>query len=106
MECTTNLYPLTNSTFGTKELLCEKGSSVVARFRCMREEFDKVGMRRTVESVLIVYEHRLPSMLLLQLGTSFLKLPGGELNPREDEVEELKCLMTEILGHLDGVLED
>ncbi|XP_054104642.1 cleavage and polyadenylation specificity factor subunit 5 isoform X1 [Callithrix jacchus] len=99
-------YPLTNYTFGTKEPLYEKDSSVAARFQRMREEFDKIGMRRTVEGVLIVHEHRLPHVLLLQLGTTFFKLPGGELNPGEDEVEGLKRLMTEILGRQDGVLQD
>lgn len=117
-------YPLTNYTFGTKEPLYEKDSSVAARFQRMREEFDKMGMRRTVEGVLIVHEHRLPHVLLLQLGTTFFKLyvcvqvnclfinwknyhvfnrlivivcrPGGELNPGEDEVEGLKRLMTEV----------
>uniref|UniRef100_H0XZ25 Cleavage and polyadenylation specificity factor subunit 5 n=1 Tax=Otolemur garnettii TaxID=30611 RepID=H0XZ25_OTOGA len=101
-----HLYPLTNYTFGAKEPLYEKDSSVAARFQCMREEFDKIGMRRTVEGVLIVHEHRLPHVLLLQLGTTFFKLPGGELNPGEDEVEGLKHLMTEILGGQDGVLQD
>lgn len=67
-------YPLTNYTFGTKEPLYEKDSSVAARFQRMREEFDKIGMRRTVEGVLIVHEHRLPHVLLLQLGTTFFKL--------------------------------
>lgn len=67
-------YPLTNYTFGTKEPLYEKDSSVAARFQRMREEFDKMGMRRTVEGVLIVHEHRLPHVLLLQLGTTFFKL--------------------------------
>nr|XP_045001981.1 cleavage and polyadenylation specificity factor subunit 5-like [Jaculus jaculus] len=99
-------YPLTNYTFGTKEPLYEKDSSVAARVQRMREEFDKIGMRRTVEGVLIVHEHRLPHVLLLQLGTTFFKLPGGELNPGEDEVEGLKRLMTEILGRQDGVLQD
>uniref|UniRef100_A0A8C6NQV6 Nudix hydrolase 21 n=1 Tax=Nothobranchius furzeri TaxID=105023 RepID=A0A8C6NQV6_NOTFU len=60
LERTINLYPLTNYTFGTKEPLYEKDSSVAARFQRMREEFDKMGMRRTVEGVLIVHEHRLP----------------------------------------------
>uniref|UniRef100_A0A8D2J159 Nudix hydrolase 21 n=1 Tax=Varanus komodoensis TaxID=61221 RepID=A0A8D2J159_VARKO len=96
LERTINLYPLTNYTFGTKEPLYEKDSSVAARFQRMREEFDKIGMRRTVEGVLIVHEHRLPHVLLLQLGTTFFKLPGGELNPGEDEVEGLKRLMTEV----------
>ena len=45
-------------------------------------------------------------MLLLQLGTTFFKLPGGELNPGEDEVERLQCLMTEISGRQGGVLQD
>ena len=40
----------------------------------MREEFAKIGMRRSVEGVLIVHEHGLPHVLLLQLGTTFFKL--------------------------------
>ncbi len=97
-----NLYPLTNYTFGTKEPLFEKDPSVPARFQRMRDEFDKMGMRRSVEGVLLVHEHGLPHVLLLQLGTTFFKLPGGELNPGEDEVEGLKRLMTETLGKTEG----
>ena len=75
-------------------------------------------MRRSVDGVLIVHEHGLPHVLLLQLGTTFFKLPGGELNPGEDEVmiviifvlmidmfvqvEGLKRLMTDTLGRTDG----
>uniref|UniRef100_A0A8C7ZC75 Cleavage and polyadenylation specificity factor subunit 5 n=1 Tax=Oryzias sinensis TaxID=183150 RepID=A0A8C7ZC75_9TELE len=68
LERTINLYPLTNYTFGTKEPLYEKDGSVAARFQRMREEFDKMGMRRTVEGVLIVHEHRLPHILGRQDG--------------------------------------
>lgn len=39
-----------------------------------RAEYDKFGMRKTVEGVLIVHEHGLPHILLLQLGTTFFKL--------------------------------
>ena len=67
-------YPLTNYTFGTKDALYEKDKTVPARFQRMREEFDKIGMRRSVEGALIVHEHGLPHILLLQLGTSFFKL--------------------------------
>ena len=56
----------------------------------MRDEFDKLGMRRSVEGVLLVHEHGLPHVLLLQLGTTFFKLPGGELEPGEEEIEGLK----------------
>lgn len=65
----------------------------------MRDEFEKIGMRRSVEGVLLVHEHGLPHVLLLQLGTTFFKLPGGELNAGEDEVEGLKRLLTEVSLH-------
>merc|ERR1719300_2144124 len=97
-----NLYPLLNYTFGTKDPLFEKDPSVPARFQRMRDEFDKIGMRRSVEGVLLVHEHGLPHVLLLQLGTTFFKLPGGELNPGEDDVEGLQRLMTDTLGGKDG----
>ena len=73
-----------------------------ARFQRMRDEYDKFGMRRSVDGVLIVHEHGLPHVLLLQLGSTFFKLPGGELTPGEDEVEGLKRLMSETLGRTDG----
>uniref|UniRef100_A0A4W3H2K4 Cleavage and polyadenylation specificity factor subunit 5 n=1 Tax=Callorhinchus milii TaxID=7868 RepID=A0A4W3H2K4_CALMI len=96
LERTINLYPLTNYTFGTKEPLYEKDSSVAARFQRMREEFEKIGMRRTVEGVLIVHEHRLPHVLLLQLGTTFFKLVK----------RKCKCDYFQILGRQDGVQQD
>jgi len=99
---TINLYPLSNYTFGTKDPLFEKDPSVPARFQRMRDEYDKFGMRRSVDGVLIVHEHGLPHVLLLQLGSTFFKLPGGELTPGEDEVEGLKRLMSETLGRTDG----
>jgi len=67
-------YPLSNYTFGTKESVFEKDTSVHQRFSRMRDEFSKWGMRRTVEGVLIVHEHGLPHLLLLQLGANFFKL--------------------------------
>jgi len=99
---TINLYPLSNYTFGTKDPLFEKDASVPARFQRMRDEYDKFGMRRSTDGVLIVHEHGLPHVLLLQLGSTFFKLPGGELNPGEDEVEGLKRLMSDTLGRMDG----
>ena len=79
LERTIQTYPLTNYTFGTKDPLYERDSSVQARFQRMREEFLTMGMRRSVETVLLVHEHNLPHILLLQLGTTFFKLPGKKL---------------------------
>ena len=67
-------YPLTNYTFGTKDAIYERDHSIQVRFERMKEEFAKYGMRRSVEGVLIVHEHNLPHVLLLQLGSSFFKL--------------------------------
>ncbi|CAF0740335.1 unnamed protein product [Brachionus calyciflorus] len=102
LEKMINLYPLSNYTFGTKDPLYERDSSVINRFQRMRDEFQTIGMRRSVEAVLLVHEHNLPHVLLLQLGNTFFKLPGGELNPNEDPVEGLKRLLNETLGKSDG----
>jgi len=100
------LYPLTNYTFGTKEALFEKDSSVTQRFQRMRQEYEKEGMRYSVDAVLLVHEHGLPHVLLLQLGSTFFKLPGGELKNEEDPVDGIKRLLAEILGRQDGVSQE
>jgi len=101
MKSSTKLYPLSNYTFGTKEPLYEKDPSVQARFTRMRDDFAKHGIRRSVEAVLLVHEHGLPHVLLLQLGNTFFKLPGGEVKTGEDPIQGLKRLLTETLGRSD-----
>ena len=71
-----NLYPLSNYTFGTKDPMYEKDRTVEARFNRMREDFEKYGMRRSVEGVLLVHEHNLSHVLLLQLGEWGLQKTG------------------------------
>ncbi|KAF0988917.1 hypothetical protein HZS_7925 [Henneguya salminicola] len=84
-------YNLGNYTFGTKEALFEKDG----------EEYKVYGMRRTVEAALLVHQYKTPHILLLQLGTSFFKLPGGELMPGEEEIEGLKRILNEVLTYSD-----
>ena len=50
-------------------------------------------MRRTVEGLLLVQDHRVPYVLLLQDGGEF-RFPGGHLRPGEDEVEGLRRKLT------------
>ena len=53
-----------------------------------------------------VHEHGLPHVLLLQLGTTFFKVPGGELNPGEDEIDGLKRILSDTLGRADGPAQE
>ena len=142
MDRIVNLYPLSNYTFGTKEPMYEKDRTVEARFSRMREDFEQYGMRHSVEGVLLVHEHNLPHLLLLQLGersrrhnlinahriifatpslslppsppplshagpspsgTTFFKLPSGELQPGEGEVDGMLRIVNNTLGREDGV---
>ncbi|GJN25994.1 hypothetical protein PR202_gb13884 [Eleusine coracana subsp. coracana] len=85
-----NVYPLANYTFGTKEPKMEKDTSVADRLARMKVNYMKEGMRTSVEAILLVQEHNHPHILLLQIGNTFCKLPGGRLKPGENEIEGLK----------------
>ena len=41
--------------------------------------------------MLLVHEHRHPSVLLLQSGASYFKLPGGKLHPPEEGGQATAC---------------
>lgn len=85
-----NVYPLANYTFGTKEPKMEKDTSVADRLARMKVNYMKEGMRTSVEAILLVQEHNHPHILLLQIGNTFCKLPGGRLKPGENEIDGLK----------------
>jgi cleavage and polyadenylation specificity factor subunit 5 len=93
-----NLYKLENYTFGIKEAQLEKDASVPARLARMKEKYEKEGMRRSVEGILLVHQHNHPHVLLLQIGNTFFKLPGGRLRPGEGEIEGLKRKLTNKLA--------
>eukprot|EP00252_Welwitschia_mirabilis_P013192 TRINITY_DN29110_c0_g1_i1.p1 TRINITY_DN29110_c0_g1~~TRINITY_DN29110_c0_g1_i1.p1 ORF type:complete len:202 (+),score=29.64 TRINITY_DN29110_c0_g1_i1:535-1140(+) len=85
-----NLYPLSSYTFGSKEPKMEKDTSVADRLARLKQNYMKEGMRTTVEGILLVQEHNHPHILLLQIGNTFFKLPGGRLKTGEPEIEGLK----------------
>ena len=68
------LFPLSNYTFGTKETQLEEDPSVKDRLRRLEEYYDKHGMRRTGEGVLVCHEHNHPHILMLQIANAFFKL--------------------------------
>jgi hypothetical protein len=68
-------FPLTaNYSFGTKEPQPEEDPSVPARLQRLADEYEMIGMRRTVEGVLLVHEHQHPHVLMMQIGNAFFKL--------------------------------
>ncbi|RUP34606.1 nucleotide hydrolase-domain-containing protein [Jimgerdemannia flammicorona] len=87
-----------NYTFGTKEAQPEEDPSVSARLKRLENDYEKSGMRRTVEGVLVVHEHNHPHVLMLQIANAFFKLPGEYLKPGEDEVDGLKSRLNERLA--------
>eukprot|EP00897_Mesotaenium_endlicherianum_P004937 jgi/Mesen1/4471/ME000228S03435 len=95
-----NLYPLSSYTFGGKDVKMEKDTSVADRLSRMKSNYMKEGMRTSVEGILLVHEHNHPHILLLQIGNTFFKLPGGRLRPGEDEVEGLKRKLTNKIAPL------
>ena len=74
IQPTITLFNLENYTFGKKEAQLEKDTSVASRLNRMKEKYEKEGMRRSVDGVLLVHQHNHPHVLLLQIGNTFFKL--------------------------------
>lgn len=64
------LRPLSSYTFTTKSAQPEEDPSVSARLQRLQNQYEDFGMRRTVESVLLVHEHGHPHVLMIQIGES------------------------------------
>ena len=71
---TLRLYPLSNYTFGTKDQQPEEDPSVLARLKRLEDHYEKHGMRRTCEGILVCHEHNHPHILMLQIANAFFKL--------------------------------
>ncbi|GIL72670.1 hypothetical protein Vretimale_4370 [Volvox reticuliferus] len=100
-----NVYPVGNYSFGTKAPKLEKDSNVNDRLARLKSNYEKGGMRRSVEAILLVQEHNHPHLLLFQLAQSFFRLPGGRLRPGEDEVEGLRRKLANRLAPTNPALQ-
>mmetsp|Transcript_17647 Transcript_17647/g.27745 ORF Transcript_17647/g.27745 Transcript_17647/m.27745 type:complete len:443 (-) Transcript_17647:103-1431(-) len=92
------LYPLSNYQQGSKAPLLEKDSSVKERMIRMAELYKQFGMRRVVEGLLLAHDHCHPHVLLLQIGNTYFKLPGGRLRVGEHETDGLRRKLNNKLG--------
>ncbi|KAK0732829.1 nucleotide hydrolase-domain-containing protein [Apiosordaria backusii] len=95
---TIRLYPLSNYTFGVKETQPEEDPSVIARLDRLNDHYEKHGMRRTCEGILVCHEHNHPHILMLQIANAFFKLPGDYLHPEDEEIEGFKKRLDERLA--------
>lgn len=71
---TLRVYPLKSYHFETKVEQPEEDPSVVARLRRLEEHYEKHGMRRTCEGILVCHEYNHPHVLMLQIANAFFKL--------------------------------
>ncbi|GMP33466.1 hypothetical protein CsSME_00006771 [Camellia sinensis var. sinensis] len=64
----------------------------------MKSNWTKVRVKDVLLLQQDVQEHNHPHILLLQIGNTFCKLPGGRLKPGENEIEGLKRKLSSKLG--------
>ena len=89
-----HVYPVSNYTFGSKASKPDKDATVAEAMMRLKDKYEREGMRRTVEAILLVNQHDHPHVLLLQRtmpgGGVEYKLPGGRLRHGEGEVAGLQ----------------
>jgi cleavage and polyadenylation specificity factor subunit 5 len=71
---------------------------VLSRLNRLQEHYEKYGMRRSCEAILVVHEHNHPHVLMLQIANAFFKLPGDYVLPHEEEVSGFQSRLTERLS--------
>ncbi|KAK5079521.1 hypothetical protein LTR70_009584 [Exophiala xenobiotica] len=103
---TIRLYPLSNYTFQTKETQPEEDPSVAARLKRLEEHYEKHGMRRTCEGILVCHEHNHPHVLMLQIANAFFKLPGDYLPAQAEELSAFASLLNSRLAPTNPTPQD
>ncbi|KAI5476826.1 hypothetical protein MNV49_007122 [Pseudohyphozyma bogoriensis] len=96
------VYPLSNYAFAVKAAQPEEDATVNARLARLQHDYGNLGMRRTVEGLLLVHEHGHPHVLLLQVANAFFKLPGDYLKPDEGDIKGLKVRLERRLGQAES----
>ena len=87
---TIHVHPVSNYSFGSKAARAEKDATIAEAMLRHKATYQKEGMRRTVEAILLVNQRGHPHVLLLRTNTGQFKLPGGRLKQGEGEVTGLK----------------
>lgn len=62
----------------------------------LQREYELNGPRKTVEAAILVHEHKVPHLLLLQVTRSLFILPGGEMDVGEGELDCLRRYLIQV----------
>ncbi|KAL1405790.1 hypothetical protein Q8F55_007466 [Vanrija albida] len=80
-----DIYPVQNYMMQSTSMQPEEDSSVADRMHRLQDQYEETGMRRSVDAVIVCHDHGFPCILTLQVANDFFKLPGGYLDPSEDD---------------------
>jgi cleavage and polyadenylation specificity factor subunit 5 len=97
-QSSVRLYDLSNYSFGTKNQQPDGDQNVSAQLRLLKQNYERTGLQKTVEAILLVHNHGHPHVLLLQTTSSLFRLPGGPINPGEREEISLSSQLSEKLA--------
>ncbi|KAI9216763.1 Cleavage/polyadenylation specificity factor subunit 5 [Blastocladiella britannica] len=97
-----SVLPLSKIKFAQKDEQVEEDMSVSARLHRLQTYFQEHGTRTYVEAVIVTHVHGHPHVLLLQIGTTFFKLPGDYIQPGSDPIDGLRERLNTQLSRLSG----
>lgn len=92
----TSRYHLSNYNFDSKDLILKRDTSLPASLLRLRAEYELTGMRQSVEAIVLVHEHNLPHVLLMQVAPTLFILPGGEVGIDEKDTDALKRHLNQV----------
>ncbi|BEJ10891.1 hypothetical protein CspHIS471_0103130 [Cutaneotrichosporon sp. HIS471] len=93
-----DLLPIHKFSFQNTTVQPEEDSSVAERMRRLQGQYDETGMRRSVDAVIVAHDHGVPCILTTQIANDSFKLPGGYLDPSEEDETGLMRHLNDLLG--------
>eukprot|EP00045_Choanoeca_perplexa_P008959 m.84600 g.84600 ORF g.84600 m.84600 type:complete len:198 (-) comp14693_c0_seq1:1841-2434(-) len=94
---TINVFDNSNYSLLTKESTMSMHRNIEGRLTDLKSEYEKTGMRTSIDLVALVGVHGHPHVLLLQPTTAYYQLPGGEKLEDEATQEAANRILNELM---------
>lgn len=92
--------------YGAKEAIADlEQGDAEARRAARQDTYSERGMSRTVYGVIALHLHAHPHVLLFRTPSNDHRLPGGPLQPGDDDEEGLRALLVHQLGPRHGAMD-